>query len=173
MKLYKVLNADRTVCHNGTGTWPEPGTWLRVGCELIPCERGLHLCEARDLIRWIGPTLWEVELDPSGDAVRHDDSKWAVSGARLVRRIEKWNDRNLRNFACDCAERALMRERWAGREPAPASREAVRVARRYADGLANNLDLAAAAEALEAAGAAAGAAERDWQSRRIIELCVD
>ena len=54
------------------------------------------------------------------------------------------SDRILRLFACDCAERALTRERRAGREPDPRSWEAVRVARFYAEGLATQDELAAA-----------------------------
>ena len=44
-------------------------------------------------------------------------------------------------LACDCAERALQRERYAGREPDPRSWAAVEVARRYARGEATRDEL--------------------------------
>ena len=96
----------------------------------------------------------------------------------LLRRDGKWHDvpdadrlwtvlhldlidaRTLRLFACDCADRALDRERAAGREPDPRSVEAVRVARLYADGkaTADELGAAHAASCDDAARAAARAA---------------
>ena len=77
--------------------------------------------------------------------------------------------RILRHFACDCAERALLRERERGREPDPRSWRAVEVARRYADGLATREELTAAwaaarTAARTAAGVAAGAAA--WAAAR-------
>jgi hypothetical protein len=51
------------------------------------------------------------------------------------------SDRILRFFACACAERALERERAAGREPDPRSFEAVAVSRRYADDRATSDEL--------------------------------
>ena len=56
--LYKWLNKDRSPCNGGRGVWPEPGEWLTVEGELIPCSHGIHLCRERDIIGWIGPQLW-------------------------------------------------------------------------------------------------------------------
>jgi len=59
---------------------------------------------------------------------------------------------NQRLFACDCAERALLRKREAGIEPDPRSCNAVMVARNFALGLASEEKLSATAkEALAAA----------------------
>ncbi len=67
----------------------------------------------------------------------------------------------LREWACDCAERALTREREAGRETDPRSWEAIAVARRYNKGEATKEELAAAWDAAwDAAWAAAGDAAR-------------
>ena len=76
--------------------------------------------------------------------------------------------RTQRIFACDCAERALGRERDAGREPDARSWRAVEVSRLYAGGKATDAELdaaraAAGAAAWDAAGAAAWAAEIEWQ----------
>lgn len=76
----------------------------------------------------------------------------------LVLREEWVPSRLLRLFACDCAERALTREREAGREPDPRSWQAVEVARQHADGQTTDAELAAARAAARAAAGAAGAA---------------
>ena len=69
-------------------------------------------------------------------------------------------------WACDCAERALLREREAGREPDIHSWKAVEVARQYAQGdfgvnaaHATTTNVYAAAAAAHAAAAAATAAD--------------
>src|SRR5690242_14274283 len=64
--LYKLTNADGTACNGGNGAWPlpngKPGAWLRVKPPVIPCEHGIHLCRASNLIHsWTGPTLWLAE----------------------------------------------------------------------------------------------------------------
>jgi len=79
-----------------------------------------------------------------------DDDKIVVREARLLRRFEMWDDRTARLFACDCAERALPlfeSERPDDNRP----REAIEVARRYANGEATNEELTAAADASWAA----------------------
>lgn len=68
------------------------------------------------------------------------------------------DDRTLRLFACDCAERALERERKAGRKPHADSWKAIEVARRFADGKATNEELKAARSAAAAASNASNAA---------------
>lgn len=70
-----------------------------------------------------------------------------------VLRPEMIDERILRLFACDCAERALRR---AGREPD--AWKAVEVSRRYARGEATDKELDAARDAARAAGDAARAA---------------
>jgi hypothetical protein len=66
--------------------------------------------------------------------------------------------RQRRLFACDCAERALLRARLLGLEPDPRSLAAVEVARRYAEGEGSIPELKASAEA--ARQAAQDACER-------------
>ena len=68
----------------------------------------------------------------------------------------------LHHFACDCAERALLRERAAGREPDPRSWEAVRIKRRWVEGRATDQELGAARDA--AGAARAWAAEAAWDA---------
>jgi len=79
-------------------------------------------------------------------------------GDRIWLGITLLDDPRRRLFACDCAERALSRERDAGREPDPRSWAAVEIARRYARGEATNLELTTALSAAAAASASAAAA---------------
>jgi hypothetical protein len=125
--------------------------------------------------------------------VDHGD-KIVVARARLLYRVEAWNDdKSLRLFATDCAERALKREEKSGRKVDKRSWDAVRIARDFARGRATEQELAAAwaaawAAARDAARAAAGAAaraaardaaraaawdaardaERAWQTKRLL-----
>ncbi len=66
----------------------------------------------------------------------------------------KLPDHILHTFACDCAERALIRERKKEREPDPRSWEAIRVKRLWIEGKSSN-------EELDVAWAAAWSAARD------------
>ena len=177
-RLFKVLNVNGLPYHGGSGRWPLPengsaGEWLEVRGKLVDCENGLHLCRVRDLPLWFGPVIFAAELDGEWfDA----GNKIIARKARLLRQLA-WDDRIARHFACDCAERALKRERKAGRDSDKRSRETIRVARRFANGLASMDELAAAwdaagnaewrrlvrpwAAAWDAAGASAGWAARD------------
>ena len=159
-RLFKVLGKGRVPCHGGSGKWTK-GKWRRVKGELVPCEHGLHLCREADLVRWLGPEIWEAEYE--GERVDADD-KVVVRKARIVRKLETWNERTARLFACDCAERVLpVYEKEYPDDKRP--REAIETARRYAEGEATKKELAAA----RAAAGAAEAAERKWQTGRLME----
>ena len=155
---YKVLHADGSCFHGGKGSWPlptedGPGEWVEVKGDLVACENGLHGCRIGDLFEWFGPAIFVMEFE--GEVVTSAD-KALGRKARLVR-ATAWNSSTARLFAADCAERALKRERKAGREPDARSWEAVRVARAFARGEATSEDLAAA---WDAAGATAWATAR-------------
>ena len=160
--LYKVLAEDGTPFHGGSGRWAlpadgKPGAWMpRLAGRLVACRYGYHLCERDNLIYWLGPTIWEAET--RSRKLLRDGTKSVVSTARLLRRLETWNPRTQRLFAADCAERALERERAAGREPHPDSWRAIAVARRYANSKATPQELAAAAAYAAYAATAAYAA---------------
>jgi len=92
-----------------------------------------------------------------------EDRLWAVLREELLAAPV------LREFACRCAERALRRERAAGRKVDTRLWEAVRMARRYARGKATDEELAAARDAAwDAARDAAWDAARDaaWDAAR-------
>src|SRR5690606_31434495 len=125
----------------------------------VPCRRGYHLCrDAADLLCWLGPTIWVAEA--AGAVVAHRD-KVVVERARLLRRLP-WDERTAREFAADCAERALpVYEAAYPGDDRP--RRAVEVARAYArdEATRDELSACAAAWAAEAAAWAAEAAAAD------------
>ena len=104
MIAYKFLRGD------GTGMfthypWPMPdggpGEWVEA--PVVPCRSGIHACRIDDLPLWLGRELYEVEL--AGDIVE-ERTKVVASRARLVRRIDAWDDAARDDYARDCADRA-------------------------------------------------------------------
>ena len=157
--LFKVLGADGRSCHGGNLQWPLPtlrpdGTWapgaaVRVEGPLVPCENGIHVATARQVLEhWLGERIyvlqWRGELLDAGD-------KWVVREARLLHPTA-WDDRTARHFACDCAEQVMHLN------PDARVADAIRVARLFAEGRATRHELAAAETAAEAAAGAAWAA---------------
>ena len=138
---------------NEDGTW-EPGEWMpALDGEVVRCERGYHFCTAGHLLSWLNAELYELETDDGAEVVVWGDKCATTARCRLTRRVEAWNERSARHFACDCAERVLPvfeREQPGDERP----RQAIAVARRFADGEATR-------EELDAAWAAARAAARD------------
>ena len=169
-QLYKVLAENGQPHHGGTGVWPlpngKPGEWLEITGELVPCENGLHLCRQSDLLGWLGPVIHTAEYD--GEMIEHND-KIVVRRARLIERLDTWNDRTARLFAADCAERVL--HLYESKYPDDSRvRNAIEVARKVANGELDISELAAAGDAAGAAAwAAAGDAEREWQQARLFE----
>lgn len=104
MRAYKFLADD------GTGifsrfSWPlpngAPGDWVEA--EVSPCRSGVHACRPGDLPYWLGPALYEAELD--GDLVEQG-MKLVASRGRLTRRIEAWNDETREAYSQMCIARA-------------------------------------------------------------------
>lgn len=178
MRLFKFTGPGGETY--GGFRWPlphdgQPGDWadLHPGAEepltgADLCSGAvLHLTDAGHLVYWIGAELWEAEADESRGVVSGRD-KVGVRRARLVRRVDAWDDRTARLFACDCAEDALRHADPSVRDLLAAT---IATARRFADGLASDADLAAArAAAWGAARAAAWAAARERQNARLLEM---
>ena len=177
MQYFKVLAEGGKSCHGGDADW-RPGEWMPTIDNLEPCMRGYHLCEAGDLVEWLGPEIWMAEA--RGEIIR-SENKTVVSEARIIRKLDNWTDRNARLFACDCAEHVLPI--WAKQYPSddrPA--QAIVIARKYVDGQATLKELAAARDAArdaawaardaawDAARDAAWDAERRWQTERLMEI---
>lgn len=179
MTLYKWT--DKYGCTWGGFQWPlphddgQPGEWVpALEGRLVPCEHGYHLCQADDLLWWIKPRLFEAEVAPGTETIRHNNkkpsSKTVARGpVRLLREISSWNATSARLFACDCAERVLpLFEAAYPNDTRP--REGIVAARQYANGMATYFELRAAWDAAWEAedpmgrvgdtGAAAGNAAR-------------
>jgi hypothetical protein len=179
MKYYKVLK-NAGSCIYGSGKWYlptkckdgawKPGKWMpEIKGDLEPCENGYHLCRPQDLVRWLDEAIYEVEYE--GERVDADD-KIVVRKARLLRKVESWDERTARLFACECAEHVLpIFEKEFPNDDRP--RKAIEIARKFANGKATKDELdaardaayaaaraAARAAAWDAAGNAAGAAAR-------------
>ena len=104
MIAHKFLRPDGTSVFTGfrwelpNGT---PGEWVEASAE--PCRSGIHACRISDLPLWIGPTLYEIELD--GDLVQQRN-KLVASRGRLLRRVEAWDDGLRDAYTRMCADRA-------------------------------------------------------------------
>jgi hypothetical protein len=164
LKYYKVLQTDGTVVNGGSGQWPlpvdgKPGKWLSVTGKLVPCKNGLHVVTDKQLLDWLGPAIFEVELWPGVTQI-DSDNKLVVRKARLTRRCIHWNEATARLFAADCAERVLpLFEDKYPQDDRP--RKAIEAARAYARGEIRDAARDAAwAAAWDAAGVAAWAAAR-------------
>ena len=155
--LLKVLTEDRKAMVSGTGFQYPPKAWTKHldPKTLSPCRRGYHCCEGPQILGWLREgALFEMEPCPKHKPLRGED-KQVSCRLRIVRKVGGLTPRVLRLFACDCAERALRRERRQGREPDKRSWGAVRIARLFADGKATKQELAAAYAAANAAAYAA------------------
>jgi len=96
---YKFLAAD------GAGIftrfqWPV-GQWVEA--EIDPCRSGVHACRLSDLPYWLGPALYEIELD--GEIVEQGLKVVAPRG-RLTRRIDAWSDETREEYSQMCIARA-------------------------------------------------------------------
>jgi hypothetical protein len=160
MKIYKVLASDGVSPHHGgSGKWfvpkgKRPGKWMPVIKDIQPCERGYHFVNLEQLPTWSGPTLYEVEV--RGQVIHRAD-KSVAEQARLIRKVETWNEKTLRLFAADCAEHVLgIYERVYPKDDRP--RKAIQTARDFANGLIDRDAIVNAANAYADAHAAYAAA---------------
>ena len=183
-KYYKILGVGGVPCNGGSGQWHlpkgnRPGKWMpKIKGELEPCRNGYHVCRRNDLVAWLNQEIYEAEI--RGEQINHTD-KVVAREARLIRKMARWDECTARLFACDCAEHVLhIFEKHNKTDSRP--RNAIEVARRFADGEATKGELAAArdaagvaagvaarAAARAAAGDAARAAERQWQTKRLFQ----
>jgi hypothetical protein len=130
------------VSYAGRGKWnlptgDKPGEWMRdYRTKPILCRHGYHWCYARDALPHMHDECWLIET--RGVTVE-GNNKNVSQGARLLRKVETWNERTQRLFAADCAEAVVH---LCGDDPRP--RAAIDVARRFARGEATKDKLDAA-----------------------------
>jgi hypothetical protein len=160
---YKFLRRDgRSVFTRFAWPLPDgaPGAW--VDAPVVPCRSGIHACRAADLPLWLGRSLYQVEL--AGEIVE-EPTKVVASRARLLRRIDAWNDELRDAYTRDCADRAHELARAAS--PPMEEWDAV-VEPSVPEGPAL-LGFVAARIAEERDGVAAYHAERDRQRAWLVE----
>jgi alkylation response protein AidB-like acyl-CoA dehydrogenase len=101
---YKFLRPDGTSVFTRY-TWPlpddGPGPW--VDAEVDPCRSGIHACRRADLPLWLGRSLYEIELEGE---VREEATKVVAGRARLLRRIDAWDESTRDEYTRMCADRA-------------------------------------------------------------------
>lgn len=117
MRAYKVLRDGQSEFTGWRWPLPEhgrPGQWVSATGPIALCINGVHASTVDQLPQWLGSEIWEAELD--GDVLRTEPALVAER-ARLVRRVQEWDDAAQLAFCQDCARRA---EDIAGRYPAGA-----------------------------------------------------
>ena len=167
MIAYHFLRADSTAGYGDEPAW-SIGERREIprGTQIEKCEYGYHHSPSFfDCLRYApGPLACIVEVRAPRTQI--GDDKHVSRSRRLLAAVNV--EKELRLFACDCAWRALEREREIGREPRAASWSAVEVARKYATGDASISELSAAESAARsAAWSAAESAEIEWQRERL------
>ncbi len=184
MKYYKSLGKGGIACNGGTGKWNLPengnsGEWMPKIDNIKPCLRGYHLCREEDLLEWLNEEIYEAE--GRGKFIRHENNKDVFHEARLLRKLDTWNEKTARLFAADCAEHVLpIFEKFFPNDNRP--RLAIQAARDFANGKIDAASWdAARAASWDAAGAAfwetarvaswdaARAAEKKWQTAKLME----
>ena len=99
MKAYKFLRADGSAMFTGHA-W-RLGEWQEAPVD--PCRSGIHACRVRDMPYWVGPALFECELD---GPITEEEFKVVAPRGRLVRRLSAWEEGVREEYAGMCAERA-------------------------------------------------------------------
>jgi hypothetical protein len=110
VRAYKFLAPGAVGVFSGFH-WPQPtggapGSWVEAGGGTQRCRRGIHACRVSDLPWWLGPELWEAELDGTIVDYAH---KVAAPRGRLLRRIEDWTAQVRCEYVHACAWRARAR----------------------------------------------------------------
>lgn len=106
MHAYKILKDGRS---EFTGwRWPlpdadQPGQWVHVEGSIALCVNGIHASTPAQLPHWLGTELWEIEL--AGN-VLEDEAALVASQARLLCRVDAWDEPMRGRFAEMCLARA-------------------------------------------------------------------
>ena len=125
MRAYAFL-AEGAVAPLSDFAWPTPkgsehGAWVDTGAAPADALRG---CRAVDLPYWLDDELWNIEL---GGTLDERDHLLVGERARLLDRIERWNEALAWEFAGACARRVAHQAAAAlrddGRAEAAASLE--------------------------------------------------
>jgi hypothetical protein len=142
----------------GSGSEPPwaVGEERSVKGTLKMCEHGYHSSPTwRDSLRYAPGFIACIVEIPKRGTLKDSDKQVSRKRKLIAARDAK---RTVLLWAAECAERALLREREAGREPDKRSWKAPEVLRLFADGKATEKQMNAASYAANAASAASNAA---------------
>lgn len=169
------LKEDYTAGNGREKAWMVGEERTHTAVTLVICERGYHSSPSLwDALEYApGPVATLVEI--SEPEARQPD-KYVSRTRKLICAVNVESE--LRQFAIDCAERALLREREQDREPDPRSWAGIEAAKAFLRGEITPDELAAAEAAARdvawatawAAAEAARDAEHAWQRSRFEEL---
>ena len=106
---FKFLNSDGACFHGGTGNWhlPDengPGDWFNENCKTDAPEHELYLCRRKDLCLWVGPALFVTEFK---GIIREEKDCLVVLSARILKKIDDWNEKTKTSFGTKCYEHIL------------------------------------------------------------------
>lgn len=197
MIAYKFLRSGR-IGPFSNFPWPEPGVWVRAGAATAQCRRGIHACRTRDLPWWLADELWEIDLDgePQLDehkivaragALRSRVESWTGAVAQEYGEACAWRARDRtakalrhaghahaadRLVACTSLDDVLLTARQLA-DDVPDTRISLTIAgdgaRRALTGAPPTSAYIAAHAALRIDGPPGYRAEREWQSRWLVE----
>ena len=97
---YKLLNQNGNSTKGGNKTWPlpngkEPGHWMST----IHGIDEYYLCKRDNICLWIDSELFIAEFN---EIIEEDNSDIKVPDARLVMKIDSWNNNTQKNFMEKC-----------------------------------------------------------------------
>lgn len=118
------------------------GSWTKHldPATIALCRVGYHLARGPMVLEHLRSDLYAAEACPEHGLAEHP-LHLLTCRTRLTR-VSTWDERVARLFAADCAEAALLGEQACRRGTDVRSRAAVEAARRYADRLIGDDDLA-------------------------------
>ena len=99
------MTADRSSPAGGgrCQTRERPGEWVHADGPIALCVNGIHAANPEQLPHWLGTEIWEIEL--GGEVVR-EEAALVASQARLLRRLDAWDEAMRQRFAEMCLRRA-------------------------------------------------------------------
>ena len=106
MRAYKVLRDGRSEFTGWRWSLPEgdrPGEWVHADGPIGLCVNGIHAAHPEQLPHWLGTEIWEIEL--GGEVVR-EEAALVASRARLLGKLDAWDEPMRRRFAEMCLRRA-------------------------------------------------------------------
>ena len=169
---YKFLTSGNTGEYSGfdyTAYLPKrgkPGKWLPKVNEVILCKSGYHGCVKADLFGWYNDSLYIIEF--RGKKEKGED-KIAAQEMRFVKKVNGWNEKNLRLAAADIVEKISL-PIWKKYYPDDTTLEdVIDTVRRYANGKATAIELSAARSAAWSAAESAARSAAEYAAESAAE----